>query len=84
MSTPQTCQAIGCGRIARHWWRVGDRYGFLCSECKLAVQHPWENDPELEPEGVQPRGNDSGDGEPAGTGVRPVPALPEVDADEGD
>jgi hypothetical protein len=79
-----TCQAKGCGKPASHWWRVGDVFAYLCSDCKLAVQTPWRKTPELEAapsEEVAAGGDRSGDGKP---GVRTVPGVPEVDADEGE
>jgi len=83
MADTKLCQAVGCTRVARHQWRIGDRDCFLCSECKLAVQTPWLKTPELEPEGETAGADHSGDAKHHGAALRAVPPLPEVDGDRG-
>jgi hypothetical protein len=83
MSDTKLCQAVGCTRVARHQWRIAGRDCFLCSECKLAVQHPWEQTPELEPEGGAEGGDDCRDATRGGAGLRAVPDVSEVDANGG-
>lgn len=48
-----TCQTKGCNNQAHHYWfvsRGGDEgfYAYLCSECKLKVQSPYLETPDIE------------------------------------